>query len=545
MKYILKGNNDYLNPTQTIFSNRGIDDSLFQLDDSVIEDYHNYDNIQEGIELLIKHINNNIAMVVDPDFDGFSSFAMLYNYLNIVFPNIKINIVLHSGKQHGLSSDIEIENNINLVILADSSSNDFKQHQQLKEKGIDVLVIDHHQCDQGYSPYAVVINNQLSNKIKNKNLSGSGVVLKFLRALDDYLFEDKANEFIDISAYGNIADVMDLHEKETRYLVYQGLNNVNNLFIKALIETKSYALENKFNINSIGWVISPLINATVRSATMEEKLKMAQAFISNDYEFCLEVAKMCTNIKARQDSAVKSALKKIQLKINIKEEDRCIILDVGKNLNKNHTGLVAGKIADKYKLPTLLYREVENKKGFVGGSFRGIDSISLDLRIDVLNSGLVNYSMGHGQAGGFECDKNNVEKLKQYLNKLYKDKEVIDSKIYEVDLILEEETLDYNIIFELAQYEDEWGNGIDVPLIAFENITIDINDDNIKGTKAKNMIFEINGVKFIKKYLSNVLKDSVLNKGELQVSIVGKIVNNIYNDVAYPQVEIVELAVNN
>ena len=67
MKYKLIGNNDFNNPIKTILENRKIDESLFNLDESVIEDYNNYDNMETGIKLLLKHINNKsqIAMVVD------------------------------------------------------------------------------------------------------------------------------------------------------------------------------------------------------------------------------------------------------------------------------------------------------------------------------------------------------------------------------------------------------------------------------------------------------------------------------------------------
>jgi single-stranded-DNA-specific exonuclease len=217
----------------------------------------------------------------------------------------------------------------------------------------------------------------------NKNASGAFVVYKFLKAIDDYLFEDNSDYYLDLLSLGNIADVMDLREKETRYYVYKGIKNINNPFIKALIEHNSYDLEGKYNIDKVGWTIAPKLNGTIRSGTKEENLKMVEAFISDNYDFCLEVAKMCKNVKARQDNAVKSALKKIEPKIKVNTEDRCIILDVEKSLEKNHTGLVATKIADKYKLPTLLYREVEDKVGFVGGSFRGIDSISKDTRVDI------------------------------------------------------------------------------------------------------------------------------------------------------------------
>jgi single-stranded-DNA-specific exonuclease len=539
MKYKLIGNGYSFIPVETVLENRGITKDLFNIDKSVIEDYNNYDNMLVGIELLLKHLNNHskIVAVGDCDVDGGTSFAIFYNRIKESFPDADLELKIHTNKQHGLSEDIIIEDDTNLVVLTDASSNDYIQHKELKYRGIDILIIDHHHADGGYSKDAVVINNQLAKNVKNKNLSGAGVVYKFIKALDDYLFEDKSNKYKDLVALGNVADMMDLHEKETRYFVYEGTKEINNLFIKALIEVNEYDLEGKYNIDKIGWVIAPKLNGTIRSGTQEEKMKMFKAFVSNDYDFCLEVAKICKNVKTRQDNAVKSALKSIEKKINITKDDKCIILDVGKTLKQSHTGLVAQKIEDKYKLPTLLYRNVDGEKDIVGGSFRGIDSISTDTRLDILNSGLVIFSQGHAQAGGYQLKKDNLNKLKEYLNELYKDKEVVDSKEYQVDFILNESEIDEYIINELALLENEFGNGIDAPLIAFENIELNIVESDIKRTR---IVFFVNGIKFNKKFPTNALKERLLNKS-LKANIIGKCTMDTYNNTG--QVEIVDFEI--
>lgn len=540
MNYKLIGRNDTFLPIETVLNNRNISRKLFNLDDSVIEDYDNYDYIQEGVELLIQHLNNNneILIVIDSDVDGKTSFATLYRRIKLSYPNSNIKYQIHTGKQHGLSKDIIIDSGIKLIILPDSSSNDFDEHKKLKEKGVDILVIDHHLCDKGYSNNALVINNQLSKNVQNKNLSGVGVVYKFIKALDDYLFEAKSNQFMDLVALGNIADVMDLREEETRYYVYKGLKEINNPFIKSLIEVNSYDLEGKYNIDKVGWVIAPKLNGTIRSGIQDEKLKMTQAFISDDYEFCLEVAKMCKSVKQRQDNAVKSSLTKIEKVLKIKKTDRCIILNVEKLLNKNHTGLVAGKLADRYKMPTLLYRKDE--EGNLSGSFRGVDNISLDTRKDILNSNLVIYSEGHEQAGGWSVKTNDeLNKLKEYLDDLYKDKEIIDNSNYEVDFIINEDEFDNYLIDELASIENEFGNGLMSPLIAFENMNVYISDGDIKKTK---IIFNINGIDFIKKFPTNKLKEELKNK-ELTMNIIGKCTLNTYSNCG--QVEIVDFEIIN
>lgn len=538
MKYKLIGNNITFFPIQTVCKNRGISEDLFKVDSTSIVPYNKLDNIDKGVDLLLSHINkeSNILIVVDCDMDGYTSSAVLYRYLIKTF-HIKIKLAVHTGKQHGLSDDITIGDDIGLVILPDASSNDFAQHRELKDRGIDVLVIDHHECDEGYSNSAIVINNQISKDYSNKQLSGVGVVYKFIKALDDRTDSNYADEYLDLVALGNVADVMNLKSEETRYYVYEGIKNINNPFIKALMEDNSYDLDGKYNIEKIGWTIAPKGNAVVRSGSIEEKQKMFMAFISDDYDYCLEVAKMCKSIKAKQDREVKSSLGKIEKKI--KNVDKCLIIDTSTNLSSSHRGLVAGKLADKYGVPTLLYSEVKDKEGYIGGSFRG-SNISEKLRSDLLECEIITMAQGHEQAGGWEIKKDDLHRLEEYLNNLYKDKEISFDKEHEVDFEIEGQQLEQWFVDELAKYEDEFGNGINAPLTIIKNITLTLSDINISRT---NITFNYNGVKFIKKFATKVLKEEMTSHQMVCLDIIGKCTINTYNKKG--QIEIVDLEIKN
>ena len=111
-----------------------------------------------------------------------------------------ISYRIHNGKEHGLIVDT-IPKEVKLVVAPDSSSNDYEQHKILKEQGIDVLVLDHHEADK-VSKYACVINNQLSKNYSNKNLSGVGVVYKFCQYIDKICNLEYADNLLDLVAVG-------------------------------------------------------------------------------------------------------------------------------------------------------------------------------------------------------------------------------------------------------------------------------------------------------------------------------------------------------
>lgn len=204
-KIPLKGSESVV---EQVFANRGIApqniNHYLNTTDSDTFPSNMLSNITEGVRMLIKHIaaNNRIWLIVDSDADGFTSSAILLNYLNCLFPAFVRNNIsyrLHEDKQHGILTS-EVPDGVKLVIAPDSSSNEYEIHQQLAEKGIDVLVLDHHEAEK-VSEYACVINNQLCD-YPNKTLSGAGVVYKFCQHIDELMNTDYAENFIDLAALG-------------------------------------------------------------------------------------------------------------------------------------------------------------------------------------------------------------------------------------------------------------------------------------------------------------------------------------------------------
>ena len=209
MEYkLISEKNNNLSVIQQVLINRGIalkdiDHYLNttendNLDPSLIE------RIKDGVMILIKHINNNdkILLQVDSDCDGYTSSSLLLNYLYQLFPYYVQNNILyrfHSGKEHGIIVST-IPEDVKLVIAPDSSSNDYEQHKELSEKGIDVLVIDHHEAEK-VSEYACVINNQLCD-YPTKSLSGVGMVYKFCQLIDKLLGKNIIDNYLDLVALG-------------------------------------------------------------------------------------------------------------------------------------------------------------------------------------------------------------------------------------------------------------------------------------------------------------------------------------------------------
>lgn len=520
------------------------------------------DRINEGAQMLIKHIVNEdrIYILVDSDADGYTSAAALINYLNMIFPGITQNYIrygFHKGKQHGLTEDhisMCIEKQYRLIIAPDSSSNNYDIHEQMKKYGIDVLVLDHHIADY-VSENACVINNQLCD-YPNKSLSGVGVVYKFCSYIDSILNNNQADNLLDLVAIGLIADMMDLRNFETRYLITEGLSNLRNPFIKAMNKAQNYQISKHDGLNpfTVGFYIAPLVNAVTRVGTLEEKEILFESMLDfkgyeqipstkrgckGQMETRVEQAcRVCNNVKNRQATAVDSNLKIIEELIEennlLDNKILTIQLPVSLSIEKNITGLVANKLMSKYQRPVLILNQTErDNKICWEGSGRGNVKNFRDLLLDTKEP---IYVEGHQLAFGIGITNDNIKDFIKDTNIILHD---LDSSIYtDVDFIWQANNINKQDIFNLAEGQWLWGQDISKPIVAIENIKI--NKDNIqlmKGTTFK--ITLPNDITLIK-FGSSEEEFNKLYKefGYTTINIIGECKKNEWNGFITPQIEI-------
>ena len=517
MNYKLKHNlphkdDNYLG---SILKSRGIGDITTYLNPTrnLLLDPQMLNNIELGVELLHRHLDSgsHIFLQVDSDTDGYTSSAILYNYIMKVCPTANITYRFHEGKQHGVIVDT-VPEDIALVILPDSSSNQYEEHRLLKERGIDVLVIDHHLADRE-SENAVVINNQLSPLYANKSLCGAGVVYKFCQYYDSKYDYNFADDNLDLVAVGLVADMMDLRDFETRALVYYGLNHITNPGLLALVTKNAFSLNNRTKLTptDVSFSIAPYINAITRVGTLEEKEVMFLAFVDGmrplpstkrgakpgDIEYAGEqMARLATNAKNRQQRLIESAMNILEGRIEeydlsnnkllvvfIKEED---------NFDSNITGLIAMKLTAKYGKPTLLVKL--GNDNIYKGSARGINDSDLpELKSFLTNSQFFEYAEGHQAAFGLGIRKDKVEDFITYANETLKNIE-FNEKVYLVDYIFTGSEENISDLILSVGAADFWGMGVEMPLITVEKIHLHRKD--IILMKNDSMKFEYGGVTY-------------------------------------------------
>jgi single-stranded-DNA-specific exonuclease len=483
-----------------------------------------------------------------PTPDGYTSAALLINYLTKVFPKIDIQWRLHEGKEHGVIVDT-IPNDTKLVIVPDAGSNQFDEHKQLKERNIDVIVLDHHECNEE-SEDAIVVNSQLSPDYPNKQFSGVGITYKFCKALDDKLGIKHADEYLDLVAIGNVADSQDMRSLETRYFVLKGLKNLKNKFIKALFDKQSYSTKDIVNITTTGFYINPLINACIRVGDMEEKMQMFRAFLGStekihykkksvDESIEVNTARVLGNLKAKQDRLRNKAIEDIDEKIENKSllNNKLLIVEVSDILHKNLTGVVANKCAEKYKRPAMLLRFDDD--GFLTGSIRGYEKGHIkDFKSLLKETGKFVFVEGHANAAGFKISPQNIIEVNELINEQMKDVEV-DIDLYKVDFMIQAKQLKKQLINEIGKHKDLWGQHVDEPLVVIKGIEVNKDEIYLNGKTSKTIKFIYNGIEFIKFFSNEIEWQSIVDKGErLVIDVIGKCSINEYKGERKPQIQI-------
>ena len=519
-------------------------------------DAHKLTNIDKAAERLLYHLrrNSDILFIVDCDADGYTSSSILWLYIKHIFPDARLEFTVHDHKQHGLDDKVDWicdEAKWDLILCPDAGSYDVEEHRALGELGMDVICLDHH--EQLYDangnpvisdlPNTIIVNNQLSPNYTNKSLCGAGVVYKFCQVLDEMLGIQQAENYIDLAALGEIADVMDRTDVETNYIMMEGLKHIRNEGFRTLIEAQSYSLKEKASYPYIGlgpvdiaFYIAPLINAITRVGTQKEKEGLFYCFIepkkempstkrgakAGDIEYAAEqTARVGKNAKSRQDRLKEQALGVIDFKIQkdgLADNNIIIVeLDGSDNIPQELTGLIAMNVVSKYHKPVMIGRR-NNDNEIQGsirsdGNFAGLPSFKKFLE----DSGLVTYTAGHDNAAGWGLNGDRLEALLNYANSKLKAEDF--ENCYLVDYILDGSDYNDELLGSIGAHPEYFGNHIDEPKFVIKNIPL--MSVNVMGTDKSSIKISYNGIDYVKFKDTNFIQE-VMNNRMQKLTVYGR-----------------------
>lgn len=375
-----------------------------------------YEDIRSAVaevKYLLNYSNSTIVIVQDADLDGICSTVILYQYLSNLNPNWNIRILIHKGKERGLS-DEDIMNDIillhpDLVFVPDAGTNDKIQAEELCKADIGLVVIDHHNYDTPIEK-GILINNQNPNYKVQRDGSGTLVTHKFLQALDTEFNLNWSSFCIDLVALSLISDSMNMNNMENRTYYHYGLETIDcvqNEFLRQCMF--KFIGDKEYTQRDIAFKIVPKFNSIVRSKDQILKQRLIYAFLGQDN--IEEVLDLCAEAHKNQIETVNNIIEANVGKIKEITDNNLIILSCD-DMPRSYSGLIAGKVMNM----------CDNKPTIVGkiidGEFIGSLRSPIPLQEDLDKNELIEWCHGHAESAGICIKEENIDNIVEYYNGL-------------------------------------------------------------------------------------------------------------------------------
>ena len=540
---------------------------------SDLDNPYDLNNMERGIEALHDAATNRkkIYVQVDCDTDGFTSGAIICQYIRSIDETLDLRWGIHSGKEHGIEMD-KVQD-ADLVIIPDAGSMQLEEQLALAQQGKVILILDHHEVsDKVNHPNVILVNNQESERFSNKALSGAGVTLLFVKAYDEkYGVIETWNQYLDLAAVGIIADVMDTRTPGNNWIIRYGLARIRNKILQEILKSRAYSIADIAHPTKtdISFYVAPLINGLIRSGEQEEKELFFRAMATNNsletiqsesrgtmrtetiYENAVRIA---TNAKGRQDSAKKrgSALLNTKIKNYALDAHQVIAVPVIKaeqeKVPSTLTGLIAMELSKQYHKPVMVLRENCNDEGVVtySGSLRAdqyFEKVDKELRpvlslMELINNSKLGWAEGHPFAAGCGFESSNLTKFIEYADEQMKNVD-FSAECIEVDYWFKD-AVALNLLQSFAQGQNIYGIGIPQPKFAF-SFSMNASEFGFIGKDHDTIKFSRNGVNFVMFKQPGVARQ-LKNMVKARVTCVGKASIDNYNRGVQVIVDSIDIA---
>ena len=494
-----------------------------------------YEDIRSAVaevKYLLNYSNSTIVIVQDADLDGICSTVILYQYLSNLNPNWNIRILIHKGKERGLS-DEDIMNDIillhpDLVFVPDAGTNDKIQAEELCKADIGLVVIDHHNYDTPIEK-GILINNQNPNYKVQRDGSGTLVTHKFLQAMDIEFNLNWSSFCIDLVALSLISDSMNMNNMENRTYYHYGLETIDcvqNEFLRQCMF--KFIGDKEYTQRDIAFKIVPKFNSIVRSKDQILKQRLIYAFLGQDN--IEEVLDLCAEAHKNQIETVNNIIEANVGKIKEITDNNLIILSCD-DMPRSYSGLIAGKVMNM----------CDNKPTIVGkiidGEFIGSLRSPIPLQEDLDKNELIEWCHGHAESAGICIKETNIDNIVEYYNGLnlsYSPQiDVLQS--YNINNIP-------NYLFNEfgANMDVIWGKGLEQPKF---HITLEYNpiDFTIMGKSKTTLKLKQNGID-IMWFFTDKKKKEKLKIGYINED--GDFIENPFVDTIYKLEIIGTLGIN-
>ncbi len=426
--------NDTENLVKNILKSRGIEDEteILRFLHPSIKEYMPDPFVLKDMDVATRLIadavcgHKKIAVYGDYDVDGITSTAIFVKYLRKIGVDVSWYLPTREGEGYGLNiAAIEqiAQNGVDLMITVDCGISGVSEVERAKQLGLTVVVTDHHSPDNVLPNADAIVNPKREDDESGLFfLAGVGVAFLTLVALNRELknrgfFDESVSQinllnYMDFVALGTICDTMPLIELN-RAFVSTGLKVLGlrqNLGLRTLMDLAGIK---EPSVYAVGFALGPRLNAAGRldsAAPALELLLTDNPLIANDL-----ANKLHRMNQERIDIQNAIMVDATDIAERCCRNGKCSLFVCGDDWHGGVMGIIAGRLKDKYNLPTCVATRSE---GVINGSGRSTADIDLGRIIHgALAQGILKEGGGHAAAAGFTLDVEHEQEFCDFLEK--------------------------------------------------------------------------------------------------------------------------------
>lgn len=361
-----------------------------------------------------------IAVYGDYDADGVTATAMLFSYLQAMGADVLYYIPQREGEGYGMNRGaVEAlhRQGVGLIVTVDNGISSIEEVELAGELGMDVVVTDHHRPHQRLPQAAAVVDaHRADDESPFRELSGAGVVLKLLIALEDGDAEQVVSEYGDLAALGTIGDIVPVLG-ENRAIVRAGLRLLEKGGRPGLDALLSQCgRQGGLTAGALAFSVIPCINATGRMGAPERAVRLLTC---EEEEAAQAMAAEIVEDNQRRRQIEREISGEVMAAVEADPRLRYarVIVVSGRGWHHGVVGIVAARVTERYGKPCFVISEDGEE---ARGSGRSVEGFSLFDAVSACAHLLTRFG-GHLMAAGASMLPENVGAFREKINEYAKE----------------------------------------------------------------------------------------------------------------------------
>lgn len=412
-----------------------------------------------------------IAVFGDFDVDGITSTCLLTEALRALGAHVRPFIPHRFDEGYGLTCqalDRVLEDcSPSLVITVDNGIAARDEVGYLIERGIDIVVTDHHEPADLVPRQIPVTDPKIDAEGPSRELAGAGVALKLVQVLGERLGKPKLwRSFTEIAALGTVSDMMAL-TPENRALVADGIAHMRTTTRPGYVALAAVTRTDLSTItaDALSFSLIPRLNAAGRMADPTLALDL---LLARDADEAARLAASLEQINQERRAIEAEFTEQAEALVQRTYDGGRAIVVGGEGWHEGVKGIVASRLVNRYHVPALLF-SIED--GVARGSGRSVGNVNLFEAVEKCSDLLIRFG-GHAGAVGVTCAAENLDALRERLGAVLSelpDEDFEDRGEVAATVRLSE--LDIDTIRQIGMLEP-FGQGNKVPLLAACGVTM-------------------------------------------------------------------------